>query len=210
MKIIFLGAPGSGKGSLSNVLINQYGFKHISTGDLFRKTISTNGPYANELKSILMSGQLVEDDLTNNIVKNEILELCKKDSDFILDGYPRNLNQAQFLSKIIKIDHVINVKVDDEELIKRITGRRTCPICKAIYNVYYKKPKMEGICDNDGVLLIQRNDDEKSIAQKRLEVFKKQNKPLLDYYKKQNILSNVENINFDKAVSQLKKICNLK
>lgn len=210
MKIIFLGAPGSGKGSLSNVLIKQYGFKHISTGDLFRKTIATNGQYANELKTVLMSGQLVEDDLTNNIVKNEILELCKSDSDFILDGYPRNLNQAEFLSRIIKIDHVINVEVDDDEIIKRITGRRTCPVCKAIYNVYYKKPQMEGICDFDGALLIQRNDDEKSIAQKRLEIFKRENKPLIEYYKKQNILSDIENKDFDKAVAQLKKICNLK
>lgn len=210
MKIIFLGAPGSGKGTLSNILIERYGFEHVSTGDLFRKTINDNGPFHHELKSIMMSGGLVDDELTNQIVKNKILELTNQNKSFILDGYPRNLIQAKFLSKIIKVDYVLNVTVDKEILIKRITGRRICPTCKNIYNIYYKKPIHQGICDIDGALLIQRNDDDKTIATKRLEVFESQNSKLIEFYKKQNNIHDIINNDLNVAIKQIKDICQLK
>lgn len=191
MKVIILGAPGSGKGTISKELVNQYHFVHLSTGDLFRKTIAENGPMANELKNIITSGQLVSDDITNEVAKNEILKLVDQQKDFILDGYPRTIDQAQFLNKIVQIDVVILIDIDFDVLIKRIAGRRTCSVCGTIYNTYFMPTKVAGICDKDQGILLQRKDDDPNIAETRIRVYEKQTAPLIKYYIDKGILHKV-------------------
>jgi len=210
MIMILLGAPGSGKGSISSVLKSQYGFTHISTGDLFRKTIASDTPLAEQLKAIMLSGGLVDDDMTNEVVRQEILKLNTKDANIIFDGYPRNVAQLEYLNNLVHIDFALDIQVAQDEIMKRITGRRTCPVCKEIYNIYYKKPKVENTCDNDGSLLVQRNDDKEEVVVKRLANYNALNAPLVDKCKELNIYHTIDNTNFDEAINQIKKVCNLK
>jgi len=209
MIMILLGAPGSGKGSISNILKEKYGFKHISTGDLFRKTIASNTPLAQELKAIMLSGKLVDDSMTNEVVRQEVMKINNKDENIIFDGYPRNIGQLNYLVNLVKVDYAIDVQVPEEEIMKRITGRRICPTCKEIYNVYYKKPKLENVCDHDGTLLIQRNDDQESVVVNRLKAYHELNQPLVDRCKELGIYHAIDNQDLNVAVDKIKKICNL-
>lgn len=206
MIILLLGAPGAGKGSISNILKEKYHFFHISTGEIFRKVINASTDVAKKLKSIMLSGGLIDDDTTNEIVKNELMELSNKNLNIVLDGYPRNINQANFLSKIVKVDYVFDILVDEQEIMKRITGRRTCPVCKSIYNIYYHKPQKEGVCDYDGSLLVQRNDDKEDVVVERFKTYLALNTPLVEYYKQQKIYYPIVNENLDKAIGEIKKI----
>ncbi|MCQ2956629.1 MAG: nucleoside monophosphate kinase [Mycoplasmoidaceae bacterium] len=210
MIMILLGAPGSGKGSISNYLKEKHGFIHISTGDLFRKTITQDTPIANQLKQIMLSGKLVDDETTNEVVRQEILKINSANANIIFDGYPRNTNQLDYLNKLVKVDYAIDVQVDKDEIIKRITGRRVCPVCKEIYNIYYKKPKVENTCDNDGSLLVQRNDDQESVVIERYKTYMSLNAPLIDACKQMGILHNVRNDRLEDAIKQIKEICKLK
>lgn len=187
-RIIFLGAPGCGKGTLSNYLVKNHGFKHISTGDLFRKTIAENGPNAEVLKDILTKGALVPDEVTNQVIRYELLKLSNDNVGFILDGYPRTLNQAQFLSSIIKIDMAVLLEVPQELLLKRIIGRRICKKCGRIYNIYFDPPKQEGICDHDQSLLVQRKDDDATTANSRIKLYQELIDPILKFYDEKSLL----------------------
>lgn len=210
MIMILLGAPGSGKGSVSNVLKEKYGFIHISTGDLFRRTMKEDTPLANQLKQIVLSGKLVDDSMTNEVVRQELSKIKDPNANIIFDGYPRNVNQLEYLNKLVKIDYAIDVQVDEQEIIKRITGRRVCPVCKEIYNIYYKKPLVENKCDKDGSLLTQRNDDQESVVIERIKTYKSLNEPLIKECLKLNILHAVRNDNLQDTIEQIKRICNLK
>lgn len=210
MIMILLGAPGSGKGSVSNYLKEHHGFIHISTGDLFRRTITQDTPIANRLKQIMLSGKLVDDETTNEVVRQEILKINNPYANIIFDGYPRNVNQLEYLNKLVKIDYAIDVQVDKDEIIKRITGRRVCPVCKEIYNIYYKRPKIENTCDNDGSLLVQRNDDQESVVIERYKTYMSLNAPLIDACKQMGILHNVKNDHLEDAINQIKEICKIK
>lgn len=209
MIVILLGAPGSGKGSISNYLKEKYGFIHISTGDLFRKTVAQDTPLANKLKQIMLSGKLVDDDTTNEVVRQELLKINNPQAHIIFDGYPRNVNQLEYLNKLTKVDYAIDVQVDRDEIIKRITGRRVCPVCKEIYNIYYKKPKVENTCDKDGSLLTQRNDDQESVVVERYKTYMSLNEPLIKACQDLKILHAVKNDRLDNAIKQVKDICNL-
>lgn len=209
MIMILLGAPGSGKGSISNILKEKYGFKHISTGDLFRKTIASDTPLAQELKAIMLSGKLVDDSMTNEVVRQEIMKINNKDVNIIFDGYPRNVAQLNYLNNLVKVDFAIDVQVPEEEIMKRITGRRICPVCKEIYNVYSKKPKHDNVCDNDGALLIQRNDDQESVVVNRLKAYHELNQPLVDRCKQLGVYHAIDNQDLNVAVDKIKQICNL-
>ncbi len=196
MRILIMGRPGAGKGTQAQNIKEYYGIPHISTGDMFREAMKKGTELGNLAKSYMEKGLLVPDEVTIGIVKERLLQDDAK-KGFLLDGFPRNLFQAEALDKFlaeqgIKLDFVLDVNVDSSILIKRIVGRRVCKTCGATFHVEFNKPKVEGICDNCGSPLIQRNDDKEETAVSRLDVYDKQTAPLLAYYKNQNLLKTVD------------------
>jgi adenylate kinase len=182
MVIVLLGAPGSGKGTLSNFLVKQHNFKHISTGDLFRKNIKEGTTLGKKIQQIVTSGALVHDDITNEVMKQEILQLERKKQNYILDGYPRSYIQAKFLSTIIKPDLILLIEISKDLAKKRIVGRRSCPQCNAIYNIYFKKPKHDNVCDFDGATLTQRKDDNEEAFDNRFKIYEAMIVEMKKYY----------------------------
>lgn len=200
--IIFLGPPGSGKGTISSLLEKEIDIKQISTGDIFREEIANKTKLGLHVKKIVESGQYVPDDITNEIVKNKIEKLDQSDENFILDGYPRTKMQAEFLTNLPLTTKfiVINLEIPNNEIVKRLGQRWFCSQCKATFNETNLKSSKHPYCENDNNLLIQREDDKPESIKKRLEVYQAQTSPLIEYYKNQNILisidanDNVENI----------------
>ena len=195
MNLLIIGAPGAGKGTVSESLINDYAITHISTGDMLRNAIKNNTPVGLKAKEYMDKGHLVPDEIIHNLIV-ERLSQDDVSKGFLFDGYPRTLNQAIDLSKIlqelnIKIDCVINLDIKDEELIKRITGRRLCPKCGEIYNIYYSPFKKEGICDKCGSELITRKDDNLESLVTRLEEYHKNTQPLIEYYQKMDLVKHI-------------------
>ncbi len=192
MKLIFLGPPGAGKGTVSKSVMEKYGICQISTGDIFRAAIKNGTELGKKVKSIIDSGKLVPDELTVDLVRDRLSQEDVK-SGFILDGFPRTIQQAQALGEFESIDMVIDFEVPDKEiLVKRISGRRTCSKCNAIYNAFFSPPKKDGICDACGGELFVRKDDEIESVRKRLEVYEAQTAPLVEYYRKLAILKKVD------------------
>lgn len=195
MRLLIMGRPGAGKGTQAANIKEYYGIPHISTGDMFRAAIKEGTELGKLAKSYMDKGALVPDEVTIGIVKERLLkDDCKK--GFLLDGFPRNVLQAEALDSFMKeqgisLDAVLDVNVDASILIRRIVGRRICKTCGATYHIDFNKPKKEGICDNCGSPLIQRADDTIETAGSRLEVYDKQTAPLLAYYEKQNLLKTV-------------------
>lgn len=193
MKIVLLGAPGSGKGTISNILCSQYNLLHISTGDLFREALAKDDDFSKQIKEFVLSGSYVPDWITNKIAHDAIVKSEKKYNGFILDGYPRTINQADFLKDHYEIDHAILLDVDHDTLFKRISGRRICQNCKTIYNVYfYNKPKHEDYCDKCGHSIVQRKDDTPEVVESRIKIYFEQTKPLIEYYKNMGILNKID------------------
>jgi adenylate kinase len=187
MRIVLLGAPGSGKGTQCKSLVEKYGLLHMSSGDILRKERAAQSELGQKAQSYMDSGALVPDDLIIEMMSKAIKEAPAE--GFILDGFPRTVNQAIELDKAMadsgmKIDFVLNLEVDDSIIEKRITGRRSCPKCGAVYHITNMKPKQDGICDNDGTELVQRADDTAEVVAKRLDNYHQQTEPLIDYYKK--------------------------
>lgn len=195
MRLLIMGRPGAGKGTQAANIKEYYGIPHISTGDMFRAAIKEGTELGKLAKSYMDKGALVPDEVTIGIVKERLLkDDCKK--GFLLDGFPRNVLQAEALDSFMKeqgisLDAVLDVNVDASILIRRIVGRRICKTCGATYHIDFNKPKKEGICDNCGTPLTQRADDTIETAGSRLEVYDKQTAPLLAYYEKQNLLKTV-------------------
>jgi adenylate kinase len=195
MRLVIMGPPGAGKGTQANLIKKQYNLIHISTGEMFREAINKKSVYGNIAKEYIDHGHLVPDDVTIELVKEKIMSLDKK--GFLLDGFPRTIAQAEALDRILKeenlhLDKVINIYIDDEKIIKRIAGRRVCSKCRANYHIESIKPKVDGICDICGGELISRADDKEETVIKRLEVYEKETKPLLEYYQKQDIVTNID------------------
>ena len=179
MKLVLFGAPGAGKGTVAKIMIKDFNIPQISTGDLFRKAIKDQTSLGKKVSSILASGGLVPDELTIDIVKERTSEAdCK--NGFILDGFPRTMVQAQAWEKANPIDKAIYFDISDEEVKKRLCGRRVCSKCGEIYNVNFNQPKYEGVCDKDGEKLVIRSDDQEDAINNRLEVYHSQTKPLLE------------------------------
>ena len=196
MKIIMLGAPGAGKGTQAKLIAEKYGIPHISTGDIFRANIKEGTELGKEAKQYMDKGQLVPDDLTVRILLDRVSKPdCEK--GYVLDGFPRTIPQAEVLDTEVaklgdKIDMAIDVNVPDENIIRRMSGRRACPKCGATYHVEHIPPKKEGICDACGAELVLRDDDKPETVKKRLDVYHKQTQPLITYYSKLNILRTVD------------------
>jgi len=195
MNLIFLGLPGAGKGTQAKKLSSKYDIPHIATGDIFRSAIKNETPLGKEAKSYIDKGDLVPDEVTIGIVRNRLKDDDCKDG-FILDGFPRTINQAEALDKIMedlntKLELALYINVEEKELIKRLSGRRVCEDCGATYHVEFNPPKKEGICDKCGGKLIQRSDDKEETVKNRIEVNKKKTDKLVDYYKEKDILESI-------------------
>lgn len=211
MKLLITGRPGAGKGTQAVNIREYYNIPHISTGDMFRAAMKAGTKMGLLAKEYMEKGQLVPDEVTIGIVEDRLSEAdCKE--GFLLDGFPRNLKQAEaldaFLTKNgIKLDAVLDVNVAQSVLVRRMVGRRVCKNCGATYHVEFNQPKTEGVCDNCGNTLIQRPDDTEATAVNRLAVYDEQTAPLLDYYAKQGILKTVDgDQDFDKVFEDIKAV----
>lgn len=191
MKLILLGPPGAGKGTQAKKISNKFNIPHISTGDIFRKNISEKTALGIEAKGYMDKGLLVPDELTVRLVKDR---LKNKDCSggYLLDGFPRTVYQAEELDKLDKLDYVLLLQVPDEFILSRMTGRRVCAGCGASFHVTNNPPKAEGICDLCGGELVQRKDDSEETVAQRIEIYKKQTEPLVNYYKDKGILQAVD------------------
>lgn len=196
MKIIMLGAPGAGKGTQAKMIAEKYSVPHISTGDIFRANIKGGTELGMEAKKYMDQGLLVPDELTVKILLDRVAkDDCKK--GYVLDGFPRTIPQAEVLDKALAelgdaIDYAINVEVPDENIIKRMGGRRACLSCGATYHMEHVPPKKEGICDTCGSELVLRDDDKPETVSKRLTVYHEQTQPLIDFYQKKGVLKTVD------------------
>lgn len=196
MKIIMLGAPGAGKGTQAKKIAEKYGIPHISTGDIFRANIKNGTELGKKAKTFMDQGLLVPDELVVDLVVDRVnQEDCSK--GYVLDGFPRTIPQAEALDEALakldqKMDYAINVDVPDENIIRRMGGRRACVSCGATYHLEHIPPKKEGICDVCGNELILRDDDKPETVKKRLDVYHTQTQPLIDYYTKKGILKDVD------------------
>lgn len=195
MNIVLMGLPGAGKGTQADKIIEKYDIPHISTGDMFRAAINNGTELGLKAKSFMDKGALVPDEVTIGIVR-ERLSQPDCDQGFLLDGFPRTTGQAEALDGILtvlgkKVEHVINIEVEKDELVKRLTGRRICKVCGSSYHLVFNPPKEEGKCDKDSGELYQRADDNPETVTNRLEVNIKQSQPLLDFYGKKNVLTNI-------------------
>lgn len=196
MKIILMGPPGAGKGTQAEKLVELYQIPHISTGDMFRKAQKDGTELGLKAKEYMEQGQLVPDEVTVGIVRERLAEADCKDG-FLLDGFPRTVQQADALDGILKdlgmvLDRVINIEVDKAFLVDRLTGRRVCRTCGATFHVVNKAPKVEGVCDKCGGELHQRNDDKIETVSNRLDVYAAQTAPLIEYYQSKGIMSSID------------------
>lgn len=207
--IVLIGAPGAGKGTQARLLDERRGIPQISTGDMFREMKKSDTPLAREVQSIMASGKLISDDLTFQIVKDRT---SRETGSYILDGYPRTAVQANQLEELAqeqsKTIQAIEVDIPHEELMKRLTGRRSCSVCGEIYNIYSKPPKNDNVCDfHPDVQLTHRADDNEESVSTRLATYDDQTKPLLDYYKKTNRLQKIDgNRELEEIYADLEKL----
>ena len=198
MRIVLIGAPGGGKGTQAKMLIEKYGIPQVSTGDLLREAVAAGTPLGMRAKAAMDAGQLVSDDIVLGMIQER---LSKSDAQkgFILDGFPRNIPQAEALDKMLDklgkpLQSSILIDVDFDVLMQRLTGRRTCQSCGQMYNVHTNPPRVEGVCDKCGGTVVQRSDDNEATISNRLRVYEAQTAPLVDYYRKQGKLRTVQGI----------------
>ncbi len=189
MILVFLGPPGAGKGTQAKLLSQRMGFLHLSTGDLLREAVKNQTPLGKKAKEYMDKGELVPDELIVQLIE----ETMPKDGNVILDGFPRTVNQALALEEMLrvkgeKISKVLFFDVPDDVIIDRLSGRRVCSKCGAVYHVKYNPPKVEGVCDLCGGSLVQRDDDREEVVRKRLEVYRKQTQPLIEFYQERGII----------------------
>ena len=188
---IFLGPPGAGKGSLAVKVAEEYKIPHISTGDIFRANIKAQTPLGVKVKAIIDSGALVSDELTFELVKDRIAkDDCK--NGYILDGFPRTIPQAEMLESLVSDIKVVNFEIQDEIVIRRLSTRRTCKACGANFNVLTLPPKVEGVCDKCNGELYQRDDDKQESIMNRMDVYREQTEPLINFYKEKGKITDLD------------------
>ena len=203
---IFLGPPGAGKGSLAVKVAEDYKIPHISTGDIFRANIKAQTPLGVKVKAIIDSGSLVSDELTFELVKDRLAQDdCK--NGYILDGFPRTIPQAEMLEGLVADVKVVNFEIQDEIVIRRLSTRRVCKACGANFNVLTLPPKVEGICDKCGGELYQRDDDKQESIMHRMDVYREQTEPLINFYKNKGKITNLDaSIETDVLLGKFKEI----
>jgi adenylate kinase len=194
--IVLLGPPGAGKGTLAESLKDKTDFLHVSTGDMLRAAIKAESPVGLEARAFMEKGELVPDSVILGIIKERIAQESD-DARFMFDGFPRTLEQAEGLDRLLEdvggtLQCVINMSVSDDILIQRLSGRRLCRMCGAVYHVINVPPKTEGICDNDGSELYQRADDNEETVRNRLSVYEKQTAPLISYYRDKGLIRDID------------------
>ncbi|MCD6263217.1 adenylate kinase [Candidatus Bathyarchaeota archaeon] len=211
MRIVILGPPGSGKGTQAKIISEMYGIPHINTGDLLREEVAKGTEVGRIAKPYMDQGKLVPDDVITRILEERLSQAdCKR--GFILDGYPRNLHQVDLLDEILKrlgvdLDCVLNILIDDEVVVRRLTTRRICSVCGAIYNLINKPPKKEGVCDICGGRLIQRDDDREEVIRRRLEVYKEQSEPVLERYRKRGLVRDIRgDVGLEALPAEIKRV----
>lgn len=195
MNLVFLGPPGSGKGTQAIRLAESKGLVHLSTGDLLRDAVKAGTELGQRAEGYMKAGELVPDDLIVGLIEDKIAS-GSLEKGFILDGFPRTIPQAESLREMlvkndIALEKAVLIAVDDDEIVRRLSGRWFCPTCQATYNQPAKMPENEGVCDNDGVELLRRPDDEEAVVRNRLEVYKRQTLPIEAFYRKESILATV-------------------
>jgi adenylate kinase len=196
MRLVFLGPPGAGKGTQAARVAQHLGISHIATGDIFRQAVETDTPVGRRIKDVMDRGELVSDELTNEVVRERLAQRDVQDG-FVLDGYPRNVEQAlafeENLKELgLKLDRAIKFMVTGPAIVERLSGRRICPVCKTVYHFVTHPPKNDEVCDNEGARLVKREDDLPETVERRLEVYGKQTKPLYDFYEARGILRQVD------------------
>jgi adenylate kinase len=203
--IIFLGPPGAGKGTQSSYLSSEKSIPKISTGDMLRHAVKDDSELGRRVKGIMSDGRLVDDSTMLSLIEDRIYRQdCER--GFILDGYPRNVHQASQLELVLKPYmqiRVIEIKVSEEEVIKRVAGRRTCPRCERIYNIYFHPPQNNEKCDVDGTELFRRNDDSEEVVQRRISTYKVETVPLIDHYRNKGVLQIINGIQPEKHLADL-------
>lgn len=211
MKIVLLGPPGAGKGTQAKSISNKYSIPHISTGDIFRKNISESTPLGVEAKKYIDNGQLVPDEVTINMVKDR-LQQDDCINGYLLDGFPRTVVQAEALNSFLieqgeQLDTALLIKVPNEFILERMTGRRVCPSCGASYHIKFNPPTNDGKCSLCGSDVIQRKDDTVDTVKERLDVYENETQPLISFYTNKNLLSEVDGT---KAINEVfRRICEI-
>ena len=195
MRLLFFGPPGAGKGTQAKIVAKEFNVEHISTGDILREAVNKGTDLGEKVKNIMERGELVPDEIMNELVKQKLEEV----NSFILDGYPRTLEQAKFLDAVLKqikkeIDAAVLIDVPEDEIVKRISNRRVCPNCGKVYNLITLKPKNDEKCDNCGTKIVQRDDDKENVVRERYRIYRKTTEPVIEYYRKNNKIVTVNGL----------------
>ena len=206
MRLILVGPPGAGKGTQAVALAAHYKIPHISTGDIFRANLKNGTELGKQAQSFMDRGELVPDSVTNEMVKDR-LGNSDLANGFLLDGFPRNTNQAEVLDVILKdkkmpLDAALELSIDNSEIIRRLSGRRTCRNCSATFHMDFEKPKVDGVCDKCNGELYQREDDKEEVITRRLEIYAQQTEPIISYYKKAGILKKMSAVGDVSEITQ--------
>lgn len=185
-KLVIMGPPGSGKGTISELIENKLSIPHISMGDILRNKVKEGNEQGKKLKDIMKKGELIPNDIIEDLIKQR---LSKDDvtSQFLLDGFPRELEQAQFLTRITGVDGIIMVDIDENTIVNRLSQRRICSSCEKGYHLQFKPPKQEGVCDDCGGKLVRREDDDPELIKKRLRTYHETTTPVIDFFEKKGI-----------------------
>ncbi len=208
--LVFLGPPGAGKGTQAKMLSKDLGLVHISTGDLLREAVKNQTPLGKKAKEYMDRGELVPDDLIIALIE----EVMPEGGGVILDGFPRTVAQAEALDSMLqrkglKLDGVVLFDVSDDVVVERLSGRRICPSCGAVYHIKYNPPKNDELCDRCSVKLVQREDDREEVVRRRLEVYRKQTAPLIEYYERKGILIRLDaSKEIEEVYQELKRVLN--